>query len=141
MNYILTVAALCALTLAACGDSANGENAVRKAESSDTNAATNLSVLPDDFPQQLIPPDFDSVEFVDMTEINGTRGAAFESSVDVQVSIEHYTGLLGPPALDVESGDGGRMAQWQRTPYAPWVVGVIGDAYESIVSVTAVPEG
>ena len=96
--------------------------------------------LPADFPRDLIPPRFTSSFYTDMKHINGTEGAAFESSEPVQSTIEHYVALLGEPTLSVDSEDGQKNVQWHTTPWAGWIVGVLGSDTETIVSVTKLPE-
>lgn len=98
--------------------------------------AFDESELPTDFPRDLIPPDYHTGGYAELGEVSG---ASFESSAPVQESIDYYTELLGEPKLAVDSGDGDRLVQWHETPYPPWVVGVLGNDGESVISVSKLP--
>lgn len=143
MNYktLLTGLVLAiALGVSACGDSDDG----RRSESAIGGVAVENSIdisdMPDDFPRELAPPTYDKADYVDLMQINGTRAVAFESAANVQESIDYYVGLLGEPKINVDSGDGDRLVQWHESPYPPWVVGVMGSAGETIVTVSTLPE-
>ena len=64
------------------------------------------------------------------------ESANFTSAAPVQPAIDRYTGLLGEPTISVDAGEGDRTVQWHETPYAPWIVGVIGNDGETIVSIS-----
>ncbi len=136
---VATISVLILLTHNACGDGVSQDN---DANDSDSFAAedggTSLAELPDDFPSELVPPNYDKVEYFDLTHAGAARGVVFESDDDVQAAIEHYTDLLGEPTLSVESEE--KMVQWHTTPYKPWMLGVMGNTQETIVSVSALPE-
>ena len=137
--YVAGLLASVMLLPAACG-SWDGENA----EADDTNAfaeesGTNLSDLPADFPRELIPEQYTTLYYTDMKHINGTVGASFESFEPVEPTIQHYMALLGEPTINVDSDDGERNVQWHKTRWPGWIVGVLGNDGETIVSVTKVP--
>lgn len=100
----------------------------------------DLSDMPADFPLELAPPNYDTAKYLDLRHINGTRAGAFESSANVQESIDYYVGLLGEPKINVDGGDGDRLVQWHESPFPPWVVGVMGNAGETIVTVSTIPQ-
>lgn len=128
------------MSLSACG-SADDENT--EASDTGTTVADNVGEradLPADFPADLIPPQYTSSFYTDMTHINGTEGASFESSEPVQGSIQHYLTLLGEPTIDIDTGDGERSVQWHTTPWSGWIVGVTGNDTETIVGVSKVSE-
>ena len=140
-TLVAGMTAICALAVAACG---SGEDAERSfvQETDSASLASNFDVadLPGDFPQALIPPRYTTAEYVDLTQINGTRAVNFESTENVQGAIDHYIGLLGEPTINIDSGDGDRMVQWQESPHPPWLVSVMGRADETIISVATLPK-
>lgn len=142
MNYKFLIAGLIAalLAVAACGDSGEEGRDDRRSGAIDDEVTIDLDDLPDDFPRELMPPKYDRADYVDLRSINGTRAATFENTSHVQEAIGYYTGLIGEPTIDVDSGDGDRLAQWHGSPFPPWVVGVMGGADETIVTVSTVPE-
>ncbi|MDJ0699192.1 MAG: hypothetical protein QNJ07_05000 [Woeseiaceae bacterium] len=143
MNYRTFLAGLMTaafLAVAACGDSDDERLAESGPDAAAVEGGIDLSDLPDDFPRELMPQEYDKADYHDLSSINGTRGTTFESSAHVQESIDYYIGLLGEPAISVESGDGDQMAQWRESPYPPWAVSVMGNAGETIVTVTTLPE-
>lgn len=128
------------LTVSACGDSDDEQLSELDTDKAAAESSIDLSGLPDDFPRELIPPEYDRADYVDLRAVNGTRTTAFESTAHVQGSIDFYVGLLGEPTINVDAGDGDRLVQWHNSPYPPWVVGVMGNAGETIVSVSTMPE-
>jgi len=95
------------------------------------------SDLPDDFPADLIPPDYDSVNFADLRAVNGTQAAIFASSAPAREVIYHYIDLLGEPTVnvDAELGGGTDQAHWSESSYPPWLVGIYGNQDESTITV------
>lgn len=128
------------LAVVACGDSDDGQLFEQDSDAGAVEDGIDLSDLPDDFPRELMPPTYDKADYLDMSVVNGTRGTTFESTAPVQGSIDHYTGLLGEPKINVDSGDGDRLVQWHTSPYPPWIVAVMGNAGETIVTVSTMPE-
>ena len=128
------------LAVSACGDNDDEQLSELETDSAAVEGSIDLSDLPDDFPQELMPPEYDRADYVDLQAVNGTRATTFESTANVQGSIDFYTGLLGEPTINVDSGDGDRLVQWHKSPYPPWVVSVMGNAGETIVSVNTMPE-
>ena len=128
------------LVAAACGGSDDEQHLERDIGAAAAGDSIDLSDLPDDFPQELVPPHYDTAEYFDLRTTNGTRSSTFQSSANVQGSIDHYVGLLGEPTINIDSGDGDRLLQWHESPHPPWVVGVMGDAGETIVTVSTMPE-
>ncbi len=128
------------LSVTACGAGDDEQLAESASDAAALEGGTDLSDLPDDFPRELMPPTYDTADYFDLTNINGTRSTSFQSTKNVQGSIDHYIGLLGEPTINVDSGDGDRLVQWHESPYPPWVVGVMGNAGETIVTVSTVPE-
>lgn len=143
MNHRNLTAALLAaavLAVAACGGGDDEQHAEQETDLAFGTGSITSRDVPSDFPDELAPPEYDTAEYVDMTPFNGTRAVAFESTANVEESIDHYTGLLGEPTINVDSGDGDRMVQWHESPHPPWVVGVMGNAGETIVTVSTIPE-
>ncbi|MDH3684176.1 MAG: hypothetical protein OEV40_30010 [Acidimicrobiia bacterium] len=128
--------ALAAATLAliSCGSSENGASESQEADADGTAPASESgfdeSVLPDDFPTNLIPPAYDTGAYLD---VPGTQTASFESSRPVDESIDHYTDLLGEPTVAVEGDPGQKNVQWQDSD---WIVSVIGSPEESIIGIS-----
>lgn len=108
--------------------------------SADDETGTDMTQLPEDFPRELIPENYSSMHYMDMKHINGTETVAFESSDPVNDSIQHYVELLGDPTVNVEGDDGQWNANWHSTPWPPWIVGVMGNEGESLISVSKLPE-
>ncbi len=124
---------LALLPLLACGNDENDSS-----EQSDSYASeSNISIdeLPDDFPRALILPNYDTVNYTDMRPFGGMEGVGFESQAPVEDTIRHYTDLLGEPAVSVGEDDD-RASNWHETPWSPWIVGIMGDSGQSLVSVT-----
>ncbi len=125
------------LVLSACG-SGDAQNGDLEVDSSEGSAAFDVefdeSQLPGDFPKELIPQEYSSAAY---TQLGGIEGATFENADPVTVSIQSYTERLGEPTISTDAGDGDRLAQWHT---APWMVGVMGNESETIVSVTRAPE-
>ena len=92
------------------------------------------SQLPDDFPNDWIPDDYDTGTY---TKLGQVEGASFENRNPVEQTIAEYTGILGEPDFDVDAGEGDRSAQWVKKP---WAVGIMGNSGESIVSISRIPE-
>ena len=90
---------------------------------------------PDGFPRDWIPPDHERGEFVD---IPGFEGGTFESGVPIRDTIDYYTALLGPPAIEAEGDPGEWIANW--APLDDWVLGVLGDGTESVIAITRLPQ-
>ncbi len=129
------------LAAAACGASDDEQyDDEQNSEYQTDEGGIDLTDLPDDFPRELIPQRYDTADYMDLRAINGTRATNFQSTANVQGSIDHYVGLLGEPTISVDSGDGDRMVQWHESPYLPWTVSVMGNAGETIVTVTTLPE-
>lgn len=128
------------LAVSACGDSNDEQLSEHETDEAAVEGSIDLSDLPDDFPRELMPTGYDRADYVDLQAINGTRATTFESTAHVQVSIDFYIALLGEPTINVDSGDGDQLVQWHNSPYPPWVVGVIGNAGETIVTVSTMPE-
>ena len=124
------------LALAACGGSDDASQDEYDAEYFMPDETFDESQLPADFPRDLVPPDYHAGGFVELGQVTG---ASFESTAAVEDSIDHYTKLLGEPLMDIQSGDGDRMVQWRDTPYEPWIVAVIGNDGESIISISKPP--
>ncbi|MDH4047085.1 MAG: hypothetical protein OEW68_02855 [Gammaproteobacteria bacterium] len=120
------------ILLIACG----GDNTDLAAN----DRGTAESQLPEDFPRELVPPSYDRIEYVDMRAFGSIEGASFESDGAVHVAIDHYVDLLGGPTINVDSGDGDRISQWHSTPYPPWMLAVIGNDGETIVTVSKPPQ-
>lgn len=142
MNHKIFLSSLAAVTVlaTACGDTSDEQFSGPEPDSTTVGGSIDLADLPDDYPRELMPPDYDKADYVDLRAINGTRATTFESNTDVQESIDYYIDLLGEPKINVDSGDGDRLVQWHMSPYPPWVVGVMGNADESIVTVSTLPE-
>lgn len=143
MNHKTFLAGLITATIlavSACGDSGDEQLSELESDSAALEGSIDLSDLPDDFPRELMPPEYDRADYIDLRAINGTRATTFESTAHVQGSIDHFVSLLGEPTINVDSGDGDRMVQWHKSPYPPWVVSVMGNASETIVSVNTMPE-
>jgi hypothetical protein len=134
----LIIAAVFAV--AACGESTDERLPGRDSDAEFFEDSIDLSDLPGDFPRELMPPAYDKADYVDLSQINGTRVANFESTSNVQGSIDHYIGLLGEPTINVDSGDGDRLLQWRESPHPPWTVSVMGNIGETIVTVGTMPE-
>lgn len=138
-SRVLPHVILSALLIAGCG----GNNDDKQADSYDDDYliedSFDISQLPGDFPQELILPDYERADYADMTQFGGAEGAAFESSAPADATIDHYITLLGEPKINVTTPDGGRNAIWQETPWSPWMVSVLGDRGESLVSVAKAP--
>ncbi len=128
------------LSVTACGASDDEQYSELDTDAAAEEGSIDLSDLPDDFPRELMPQKYDKADYNDLRSINGTRGTMFESSAHVQESIDYYIGLLGEPTINVDSGDGDRLVQWHESPYPPWIVGVMGNAGETIVTVSTLPE-
>ena len=137
LQALLIIAA--ALAITACGESSNEPRSKNESDADDQEGSFNLADLPGDFPSELIPPSYERVDYADMMMMNGVRAASFESTENVQGAIDHYIGLLGEPTINVDSGDGDRLLQWHESPYPPWVVNVMGNAGETLVSVGTMP--
>jgi hypothetical protein len=120
------------VSLIACGGDDTGIAA--------NDSGMDESQLPEDFPHELVPPSYDRIEYVDMRAFGSIESASFESDDAVKIAIDHYVGLLGEPTVNVGSGDGDRISQWQSTPYPPWLLAVIGNDGETIVTVSKPPE-
>lgn len=136
---IVTLALALPFFFVACG---GGSDAAADANAMDDVDATEFadeggfdeSQLPSDFPSQLIPPQYESGTYTDMGSVSG---AAFESNEAVDDMVGHYVGLLGDPDVNAETEDGGRNANWHDVD--GWIVGVLGDPSESIISVMRNP--
>ena len=124
----------------ACGSAEDEANDSDDMSAYTAESGTEQAELPADFPRDLIPPRFTTSFYTDMKHINGTETAAFESSEPVTSSIQHYVALLGEPTISVDSEDGQKSVQWHSTPWSGWIVGVLGDDNETIVSVSKLPE-
>jgi hypothetical protein len=118
--------------LVACGGDDSGLAA--------NDSGIDESQLPEDFPRELVPPSYDRIEYVDMRAFGSIESASFESDDAVSIAIDHYVGLLGEPTISTGSGDGDRISQWQSTPFPPWMLAVIGNDGETIVTVSKPPE-
>jgi hypothetical protein len=135
-----TAVTLTAMTLAliSCGNGddpageSQGAGADRDAPISESGF--DESVLPEDFPANLIPSDYETGSYLD---ISGTQTASFQSSTPVDESIDHYTDLLGEPTLATEGDPGEKTAQWQDSA---WIVSVVGSPNESIVGISKLVE-
>ena len=65
--------------------------------------------IPDDFPDELVPPTYDEVTTLNL---GGTRSVSFTiTDVDYATVRDHYLGVLGDPAFELNSGDGS-TASW-----------------------------
>lgn len=134
--------ALAALTmsLVACGGGDDEESRMQEnASSYASETSIDVSQLPADFPRELVPPSYDTIEYVDMRAYRSVESVNFESGEPVGAAIDHYVRLLGEPKIKVDSDDGERISQWHTTPYPPWAVSVIGNDGETIVSVAKPP--
>lgn len=92
------------------------------------------SQLPADFPNNLIPPDYHTGNYI---ELGSVATGSFETGASVANTVEHYTDLLGAPGLDNTSTDGERTAQWDASP---WTLSVVGNASESLVGLSRTGE-
>lgn len=138
--YVAGLFASGILLLAACG---SGADEFDDADDMDTfveESSTDPSDFPADFPRELIPLRYTTSHYTDMKHINGLEGAAFGSSEPVQHAIQHYVELLGDPTINVDSEEGERNVQWHKTPWPPWIVAVMGNDSETMVSVSKIPE-
>ena len=90
------------------------------------------SQLPADFPRDLIPPDYQTGNYI---ELGSVATASFESGTPIAETVEHYTALVGEPSLDNESADAERTAQWD---VSPWVLSAVGSASESIIGISKI---
>jgi len=129
-----------ALAIAGCGKGGEEQTSAQETDAGLPKSDFDVADLPGDFPRELMPPEYETAEYVDLTQINGTRAVNFESTANVQGAIDHYVGLLGEPTINVDSGDGDRLLQWQESPHPPWLVSVMGGADETIISVATLPE-
>jgi hypothetical protein len=131
LAFALCLSLPAALSLTACGG-ADEDFDDFGSDSANFGVANDFdeSQLPDDFPMNLIPPDYASGNFM---ALGAVATASFESATPVGDTVAHYTALLGEPRLDNMSADGERTAQWD---VSPWMLSVIGSARESIVGVT-----
>ncbi len=129
--------------LVACGSKAEDVDAV-DAVAADRAVEADGSIteaeLPAGFPRHLIPPDYEEMEYTDFRHISGVEGASFTSFVPVSETIEYYIKLVGQPKIDVSGDAGQRNVQWHELPDTEWVLGVLGDDGESIVTVTRIHE-
>jgi hypothetical protein len=75
-----------------------------------------------------------------MRAFGSIESARFVCDDAVKIAIDHYVGLIGEPTVNVVSGDGDRISHWQSTPYPPWLLAVIGNDGETIVTVNKPPE-
>ena len=92
------------------------------------------SQLPIGFPKDLIPDEYSSGSF---TALGQVEGAVFENSAPVDMTIAHYTEVLGEPTISVDDDEREKSAQWHTKP---WMVAVLGNDSESIVSFTRIDE-
>lgn len=93
----------------------------------------DLSSLPDNFPSELVPPNWDTGQYSDIT---GYPTVTFESSMSFDDAIAHYDAVYGE-GIVVGNDPGERLAQWTRNP--PWIVSVFeGDPM--MIGITELPE-
>lgn len=140
-KQFLTGAALCAsLVLAACGGESD-ESALDDDQGFVTaDESVGGTELPADLPQELIPPQYEGSDYIDLRAMGGMESVTFQSTAPARESIEYYSGLIGEPTLATDSAEGESLAQWNTTPYPPWMLSVIGNARETIVTLGKAPQ-
>ena len=138
--YIAGLIASALLLSSACSSAADEAGQADYAGAYAGENGEDAAELPADFPRDLIPPQFTASYYTDMKHINGTESAGFESAEPVQRTIQHYLELLGEPTINVDSEGGERNVQWHSTQWPGWIVGVLGNPNETIVSVSKMPE-
>lgn len=97
------------------------------------SAGFDLSSLPEGFPEVLVPPEWDTGQFSDIT---GLRTVTFESSMSFDDAVAHYDAVHGE-SLVVGDDGGERLAQWTKRP--PWIVSVF-EGNPMLIGITEVPE-
>jgi len=128
------------LLLAACGgdgetDVGDESNTPRQTQSDTVvggDPEFSLSDLPDDFPSELLPPDYLSGAYLDL----GVPTASFEVAMSFDEAVDRYNGLLGE-GLVLGNDPGERLAQWTDSP--PWIVSVL-EGEPVIVGISKVPD-
>ena len=118
---------------ASAGGNGDGDDTGADDDGFGQRADFDLSSLPDDFPDALVPPDWDTGQFSDIT---GFATVTFESSLSFDDAVAHYDAVHGEGIVVGEDEDE-RLAQWTRTP--PWIVSVFeGDPL--MIGITKVPD-
>ena len=126
------------LPLIACGQ--DDEVSAPSAPGPFGNIVEDVKDLPADFPRDLIPPEYTTMNYVDMRAVGGVEGANFEAARSVDGPMQYYTKLLGEPTITVGEAGGERNSQWHKTPHERWAVSVLGSDANFIVSLSRVPE-
>jgi len=108
-----------AMAATACGGDDDGdENGDSNPPDASAGLVFDLTALPENFPDELVPPEWDTGAFSTLT---GFPTATFESSMSFDDAVDYYDSVLGEGVV-VGNDVGERLAQWTRTP--PWIVSV-----------------
>ena len=118
-------ALLLSLLCAACGASEEASEPASidapptaLATGGEAGADFDLDDLPEDFPRDLVPPEYDRGT---VASLAGISTISFEGGVSYDEAISYYTGLRGEPS-QVVGEPGSRLASWTRGP--DWVISI-----------------
>lgn len=141
MRRALLMLVVLALVAAGCGGDEesdnlnNGDNGNNDVDNELVGGDPDFSLndLPDDFPDNLVPPSWDSGVFSDLT---GFPSVSFESSMSFQDLIDYYNDIFGE-AVVVGDDPGERLASWTQS--RPWGASVF-EGSPALVTIVKVEE-
>jgi hypothetical protein len=114
------------------GSDDDGDDGFSDEEITGQSSDFDLSSLPDDFPDELEPPDWETGRY---TELTGFPTATFASGMSFDDTVAYYDDVHGESLVVGDAGE--RLAQWTTNP--PWIISVFeGDPLT--IGISKVPE-